>query len=223
MSTKNRRIATYLPESLDRSLSSFKQEKGLKGDSAALIAILESFFGVTQEVSQNVALELTQKIEALESKIDSVGDLSQSLETLGNRVQVLEAKALPLHQIKTEIADELLSELKGDLSSAHQEVAGQLKLIPDDQGDLIKTSHGESENEPKSDLLHGLSARDLEKRFKQKEDHGQVSRSKIGSLKNTSDFPAWSVQQDPQGIAWEYRENKFYPLRELLSDSLSNS
>ena len=51
MPTQNRRIATYLPKDVDKKFQAFKLERGLNGDSPALITILKEFLGVSQEAA----------------------------------------------------------------------------------------------------------------------------------------------------------------------------
>lgn len=76
MPTENRRVATYLPKELDERFSAFKAERGLNGDSSALIAILSEFLGVSQQVAHESSLGLMQRIEALEA---GFGELKNEL------------------------------------------------------------------------------------------------------------------------------------------------
>jgi hypothetical protein len=53
MTTENPRVAAYPPQRIYERLIEFKLEQGLKSDSAAIIAILETyFFGGTPTVSE---------------------------------------------------------------------------------------------------------------------------------------------------------------------------
>ena len=39
-------------------------------------------------------------------------------------------------------------------------------------------------------------------------------------MRSSPDFSQWSQSRDPEGLAWEYREGKFYPLK-LEDNSIS--
>lgn len=54
MATDNPRVAAYPPQRIYERLVEFKREQGLKSDSAAIIAILESyFFGSTPDADSD--------------------------------------------------------------------------------------------------------------------------------------------------------------------------
>lgn len=81
MPTENRRIATYLPKEIDEKFKAFQLERGVKGDSQALLAVLSEFLGVAEsvpslaitqyeEISQQLT-ELRTEFAALESELFS--------------------------------------------------------------------------------------------------------------------------------------------------------
>ena len=71
MTTKNTRVAAYLPPDVEDAFKAFKAERGL-GESKALIAILAEYFGVSQEVAHPTALDLVKRIERIEDRLDEI-------------------------------------------------------------------------------------------------------------------------------------------------------
>ena len=53
MATDNPRVAAYPPQRIYERLVEFKREQGLKSDSAAIIAILESYFSSTPDADSD--------------------------------------------------------------------------------------------------------------------------------------------------------------------------
>lgn len=100
MSTQNRRVATYLPKEIDDRLKTFILERGLKGDSSALIVILSEYFGVSYQVAQKVDYssfvtqeqfnDLTAKISALPVTSRDDKSLVSLLSKLTDKVNQLE-------------------------------------------------------------------------------------------------------------------------------------
>jgi hypothetical protein len=69
MATENPRIAAYPPQQIYKRLIEFKRERGFKSDSAAIVAILESyFFGDTPLASSDVPAT-TERLDDLEVKL----------------------------------------------------------------------------------------------------------------------------------------------------------
>lgn len=115
MPTENRRIATYLPKEILDRFTAFKSERGIKGDSQALIAILSEFFGVSQNIahiSQKVAHssnfvdisrfeELLSKVEALEKgeKQSEASGSNSKLLGIKSSLNQLESRLLRLESI----------------------------------------------------------------------------------------------------------------------------
>ena len=75
MPTENRRIATYLPKEVDEKFKVFKLERGIKGDSHALLTVLSEFLGVTELVAPsmpNQYSELSQQFSDLQAELTSL-------------------------------------------------------------------------------------------------------------------------------------------------------
>ena len=69
MATENPRVAAYPPQLLYQRLIEFKRERGLKSDSAAIVAILESYFlGDTPLASSDTPLG-DKRLDDLEVKL----------------------------------------------------------------------------------------------------------------------------------------------------------
>lgn len=215
MATQNRRIAAYLPPEIDQKLKAFKIDAGLatkrnptKNDSQALIAILTQFFGLDQEAPYSSAAELSQQLADLEAKLDRLST------ALTEKIAHLETGLADLKQPKPNIEETELTHPKSESGSTVYTVPGQLHLldvIPAQSGKNIEPIEG---GEPllqasviPSRLLKGLSASQLANRF-------PVSRTTIDvhRKKGKEHFRQWSADQDPDGIPWEYRQRKYYPV-----------
>jgi hypothetical protein len=138
MPTKNRRIATYLPQEIDAAFKAFKSDRNIEGDSQALITILSEFLGVSQQVAYQgslLATDLEKRVEALEARIA---------------------------QIKNELRDELLSELPLK-SEGINALAGQLNLLADElEGEQIELPVVDANDES---ISGGLTGSELAKRI----------------------------------------------------------
>lgn len=211
MPTRNRRVATYLPKEVDDRLEAFKADRGIEGDSQALIIILSEFLGVAQQVAHQVDYQSNfatrDEMEALNLKVaylaEQIQSCDQRLDQVVNRT-TSELKSvlldnLPKQKEELEVSPGQLDLLKEEPESAHAESSSLLSSIP-------------------SELLSGLSSRAIERRFKQKQ---SISRNTIDSHRSQPDFIEWSAAHDPEGIAWEYRDKKYYPIQNATSDSPS--
>ena len=194
MATKNRRVAAYLPLEVDKAFIEFKIERGLateespnRSDSQALIQLMSEFLGVGHSVAYSSESDVLERLSRLE---DEVAHL---------RAQVNDVAAA-----RVDVKGELLSELRSELVNA---TPGQLSIL-DEPSHMV-----DEPNQPlklPDKLLKGLSARALERRW-------PVSRRTIGAHKETSreEFLQWSAEQDPEGIGWEYRGTRYYPVIDL--------
>ena len=69
MATENPRVAAYPPQQIYERLIEFKRKRGFKSDSAAIVAILESyFFGDTLSALSELP-ESTKRLDDLEVKL----------------------------------------------------------------------------------------------------------------------------------------------------------
>lgn len=209
MPTENRRVAAYLPKNIDDRLEAFKAERGLKGDSPALIAILSEFLGVSQEVAyqSDPSIQL-QQIEQLKGELLSElqSKLFEFRSEVEQRLQNLEEKVNLTPSAKVEL--ELLSELDEE-SLGQQEVPGQLKLIPvDEEGtftnqadELLSDLESESQDDAPQ-KIQPLSESALAKRLGVT--INALRQVKTKDKKVAGSFARWSRSKDDDGIAWEY-------------------
>jgi hypothetical protein len=75
MPTENRRIATYLPKGVDEKFQVFKLERGIKGDSHALLTVLSEFLGVSESIAPPMTAqyeELSQQFNGLQSELTAL-------------------------------------------------------------------------------------------------------------------------------------------------------
>lgn len=210
MPTKNRRVATYLPQEIDDRLAAFKADRGIEGDSQALITILSEFLGVAQQVTYSVNHSSTFATK------DELAELNLKMTHLAEQIQGFDRR---LNQVVSKAASELKDELLGELPKP--EVAGvspgQLELLSNRAEEQEVETLSQPANMP-NELLGGFSGSALAKRFSKKK---PVSRHTVERHRDLPDLPQWSAAQDPQGIAWEYRDKKYYPIQYITGDSLS--
>lgn len=217
MPTENRRVATYLPKHIDDRLEVFKIERGLKGDSPALIVILSEFLGVSQEVahlSSSESTVLTQRIETVEERI-----LLMKNELLSElRKELLETRTQSIEQAK----DELLNELQGELPKA-EALPGQLELLVESDEQIDKQIEGQDNelpSESKSELHKEetqhieapkpsstnqiFSTKDLAKRLRMSSSTVSHWRPTGGRPKTSEQLLEITREKDPDGIGWIY-------------------
>lgn len=143
MPTKNRRVATYLPKEIDERFAAFKSERGIEGDSQALVTILSEFLGVTQQVAQQVDyqsnLVTKDEIEEINSR---VAYLSEQVQGFDQQLALVVSRAI------SELRDELLSELpqQKELSKPSPD---QLNLLDKEQ----TSRPSELQHDSQSELL----------------------------------------------------------------------
>ncbi len=232
MPTKNRRVATYLPPELDDRLKAFIEERGLKGDSPALITILSEFFGVGYKVAQAVDysnfvtkaefLELSEKVLSLEAAFTSsnpansiLGKLLEKLKKIESRIDCLEATTEDL-------------EVAVATSTDSEDHPGQMSLLTCSEHSSESLSNSKAEpSQVKSDSytkLQPLSGYALAKR---------IGRSRSTLSNNKDDwwedspekFIEWIKEIDPDGIAWRYdsASKKYHPIINSSPVSFSSS
>jgi len=201
MATDNRRVAAYLPSEIDDRFKAFKIERGLatedepnSNDSKALIQILSEYFGVSQS-AHSVAHYVT---------IEQFNDLSTKVEKLYGLLQQSDDR---IEEIASGIKSELLSELKDNLPISTR--PGQLSILQPEQ-EKESVQNKVSQSSLPSELLEGLSAVKLGKRL-------GSDRKKLSKIKADKDFTEFCRSKDPNGIGWEYREDKkkFFPVEPL--------
>jgi hypothetical protein len=185
MPTKNRRVAAYLPPHVDKSLEDFKLQRGIKGDSEALIAILSEYLQVSQEVAYPSSLNLLQRIETLEAKVNSL-------------------KSELLSELKTELQTPRIEKGISELPSMLQ---GELLANSEPKPDK---TNSELLSESKVSLLAPMTGSQLSKRFNLTDPDG-VAKSKNHRKNSPEKFTQWLINKDPDGIAWEYHvDDKLY-------------
>jgi hypothetical protein len=147
MSTKNHRVAAYLPQEIHDRLEAFKAERQIKGDSQALIIILSEFLGVSQYIAhQGEPLVNKHEFEdrLLQIRSELLGELSSELsrnldmfQGLLGKVQAIDDRLKTLESTKavgsTLSTGELAKRLKIDGSTlSHWKSAGKKGKSPDE-------------------------------------------------------------------------------------------
>jgi hypothetical protein len=179
MPTKNRRVATYLPDWLIQAFDNFKSERKI-GDSQALITILSDFFQVGQSVAQPVThsssldnlvtqeqfQELVTRFDELSKRFNSgelLGELKDELlrdnEALSRRIINLESRLADVCSSVTTIEQEYKSELPSEPESeSTRALSNQLSLLVDTIQEQLEVKSDEVgvDSELVSELLTDL-------------------------------------------------------------------
>lgn len=190
MATVKKRVAAYLPPHVEERFNAFKAENGLDNDSKAIIHILASFFGVAHlgslEVAHSSQYATVERVEVIETKV------SELLKLISESHSKIHSK---IEDAVSEVKSELISELQsGSPVSIH---SSQLGLLP----------NGEDSNyELPEKLLDGLRLKELSARLNRHRDTVADHRRR-----GMDHFRIWSREQDPDGIAWNYRRSRYYP------------
>lgn len=192
MPTKNRRAAVYLPPDVDEALAVYKNNQRIDGDSAALVAILCEFFGLSATKAHQSSPELEERIKSLEKNQPVLQDRVQSLE---HTVEYLLAEVRSLQNVS------LAS------SPSNTPCKGDEVDVP---------------NVVERDNSSGLSPCDagaLAKRFSLGRDAVQRWIGTGTRAKTIDEIVAITRKRDPDGIPWLYEPSSglFYP--QLLNPS----
>lgn len=206
--------------------------------SQAVAVIFTEYFEIELQVNSSGGL-LLDRIKDLELKVDELMGLKNGItETqveLGKTEVSLPSEPLNSLEMASYKDGVVIYNGQGDLSELDLSSLGELKCDAVDQKDLSELSHGlpdepfkELEVKIAGDLVNqqklsisvpeaigGISARELSVRL-------SCDNSNLGKKAKSlgKDFINWSKKKDPEGIAWEYREQdkKYYPLPASLSE-----
>jgi hypothetical protein len=214
MTTKNRRVATYLPPEIYDLLKAFISERGLKGESPALIEILAEYFGVVHPATQKVDYSGFVRIEQFQELADKVFDLEKRLQASSSEDNLLGKLPNKMRRIaerldKVEAVASLLpsSAVRSSPDSEPTTVPGQMGL-PGLVEDEPPVGQGDTSlQKPSDDAIQPLNGHQLSKRFGIAKD----SVSGIKRKKTSEAFLQWTKEKDPDGIAWQFNSgDKLY-------------
>jgi hypothetical protein len=194
MSTKKRRIATYIPTEIEDKFQAFKKEREV-GDSQALILILTEFLGVSYQVTHSSDL-----LSELKSEL---------LSKLQEEVVKLEGRM-----------DELKIELKSSLPFKEENHTSSIVLK--NEKTTPKKVKKEIIKELDSREILSVSPQLLAPRLGYTTPQSLVNmKNKCLSMQ---DFGEKTRLKDPDGIAWAYvkkdgvRSLEYFPQSELSSE-----
>ena len=229
VATDNPKVSAYLPPAVYDvppavydELEAFKEQRGLQSVEMAVTTILAEYFGQLQP-SLNPATDTTSRLESLEAKCSSLSEMVAELQTAIATLQATNRPQLDQSQIvepTTEISHIDYSE--SPVSSEQLDQTAHLDL-PDSTNSLLIQPL-----QPQNNTLDNLGAEDLSKMevepLAQPSSHGpmtqaalarrlEVSTSSISRMQSKPNFPEWSQQKDPEGIAWvrSPKTKEFYP------------
>lgn len=205
-----------VPPAVYDELVAFKKKRGLQSVEIAVTAILAEYFGQLQP-SLNPATDTTKlRLESLEAKCTSLSETVAELQTAIATLQVrnpllnqsgsadLSAASSPQldqnhiveptpevsHIDHTEPLDQTVDHSVQVSTSEQPEPANLSDALPSTLDDLKAEDLGEEE------VVHApLTQAALAKRL-------GVSTSSISRMQSKPNFPEWSQQKDPEGVAW---------------------
>jgi hypothetical protein len=182
MSTKKRRIATYIPTEIEDKFQEFKKEREV-GDSQALILILTEFLGVSQQVAySSSSLEIIKNELLIELK----SELLKESEKLDVR----------LNEKIGELKSELLSKSSKELKT--KDTAEEKILVVEEDLKPIQLS---------TNLLldnEGITVDELSERLSCTT--GAIKKEKDRYKDNLQKFINWSKKKDYESCGWLFRE-----------------
>ncbi len=199
MASSKPKIQGYIEQATFNRFEAYRQESNLS-QSQALEKILIKFLGgdrisEIQEQDYSLKMDLQYAITEIEKLQERVRRLeitsNLDVESLGNTGN-LDSESLGL---------------TGNLESESLGITGNL-----DSESLGIT--GNLDSDSLSKLSEGLSQRALAKRLK-------CSHTLIGKFQKIGQLNSYSKEHDPVGIAWEFRDGKYYPALQVNSDRQS--
>jgi hypothetical protein len=195
MSTKKRRIATYIPTEIEDKFQAFKTEREV-GDSQALILILTEFLGVSQQVAHSSnSLEIIKNELLIELKSELLKETEKLDVRLNEKIDELKSELLnkPSEELKTkDTAEEKILVVEDDLKP--------IQLFTN----LLLDNKGITANE----LSERLSCTT-----------GAIKKEKDRYKNNPQKFINWSKKKDYQSCGWLFREDSelFYRVSSVPS------
>jgi hypothetical protein len=178
MSTKKRRIATYIPTEIEDKFQAFKKEREV-GDSQALILILTEFLGVSQQVAYSSNSLENVKNELL---IELRGELLKEFMGFEQRFSELKSELLsesPEFLITKDVSDKEILVVEEDLKP----IQLSTNLLVDNEGITI------------NELSERLSCTT-----------GDVKKERSRHKNDPQKFINWSKKKDYESCGWLFRE-----------------
>ena len=197
MPTENRRIATYLPKEIDEKFKAFQLERGIKGDSQALLVVLTEFLGVTTPIGP--------------STITHYEGLSQQFSDLQIKFASLES------ELFSRLKSELLAELPKVPFLVTSEPVNELSKLDDQEIELESNELTRLTGKELAERF-GFKRSDTVNRWKPGKDKAKPSEKLlIDTRKQDPDGVGWSYLPE----ADKFQSEKPLPVKlpsELLSE-----
>jgi hypothetical protein len=195
----------------DEEVALLLQQAAPPGESASLTVqrIIRQLLG-TEEVSPDAMTSLLTQVSEFQEKVESIKDFVD--ETIDQGLLAVDklVNTAVNQQMKAEVFemrsrfDELEQRLNESCQIQRQSVASR------NRDDTASDPTTPSANLPTQPLTQAELARRL---INPKTGHS-YSQNAITRHKHRVDFPSWSFERDPQGVAWQYKatDELFYPL-----------
>lgn len=223
----NQKVVTaYLPLELYDRLEDFKNSEGLKSDSKAIVTMLERWFfePAYSPVVENPLesrlkdledkyLFLSQCIEALKNTADNTVESTVNSTVNSTVEDTVEdtvngtVKGTVDNTVKSTVEDAVESTVNSTVDSTVEDtVEGTVNGTVEDTVECTVecTVEGTVDDTLKS-FSKGLSQRALSKRL-------GCTWADITNMNILGHLTKWSQREDPQGLAWELRDKRYYPL-----------
>jgi hypothetical protein len=248
MGTDNPKVSAYIPQILKDRLKEFREERDGISESQAVTIILAEYFQMPEVLGRSLTGSSAggvtlARMEALEEKLATlavppssipsellgkVEQLSVLVESLEKRIETLEHGGL-LNRLKNELQE-------ADLVAAAQEVEevisqGELLLevdalptnesVDNKQLELIESTSSNLLSEPLEEISPIPGTKLSELRF----GRGKDTLSGVKRKMTPERFTEWTIEQDPDDIAWKYVESPskgYVPANELPSELKSS-
>lgn len=216
-----------VPPAVYEELVAFKEKRGLQSVEVAVTAILAEYFEQLQP-SLNPATDTTNsRLESLEAKCtrlsETVAELQAAIATLQARSHLLNdngsadlsavsSPQLDQRQIvepTTEISHVNFSKSLDQMVDHSVQVSTSKQPNPANLSDSLSITLDDSKAEDlvEEETVHApLTQAALAKRL-------GVSTSSISRMQSKPNFPEWSQQKDPEGVAWARspKTKEFHP------------
>lgn len=232
--TDNPKVPAYLPPAVYDvppavydELVAFKEKRGLQSVEMAVTAILADYFGQLQPSLKPTTDTTNSRLESLEAECtrlsETVAELQTAIATLHSRshllndngsaeLGVVSSPQLDQSQIAepaTEISHVDYSAPLDQTVDHSVQVSNSELSDPATLSDSLPSTLDDSKAEDliEEETVHApLTQAALAKRL-------GVSTSSISRMQSKQNFPEWSQQKDPEGVAWARspKTKEFYP------------
>lgn len=206
MGTDKNKISAYLTDSEFQTLKTLAAKYEVSKSQAVIMAI-KALAGQSVNIPSGVTaapnVELLGKDEVNQAIAAALAPIVEDVESLKKRLETLTAlpETSPSEPLELENLP-LLEALQKPEPSEPMELMERMESLE------TETAIAPAPSEDKPDFSHGLMGKELAARL----NRVKSSISMNWKPENPDRFRQWSQELDPDGLAWEKRGDKFYPI-----------